>query len=59
MFSSLKHLSISRRLIGDERDRISKRMMERVHVRTGMGLYNTSINSTNWQTKKQERVVLF
>lgn len=55
MFSLLKHLLVSRKLIGGGRDAVRVGMRERALVRTPMGLYNTSINSTNWQTKNQTK----
>lgn len=44
---------------GAGEDRMRMGLREKAQGKTGIGLYNTSINSTNWKTKKQERVVLF
>lgn len=44
VFSSMKHLSISRRLIMGKRDRMSEQVRKRAQVRTDRSLFNTFIS---------------
>lgn len=59
MFFSLKHLSVSRRLIRSGRDRMSEGMREGAQVRTGKGLYNISIKFQQLEDKETTKRFLF